>query len=70
MQDKADKFALNNPLLKKLVGVVLVLLGFVSLITPMTPGAMLMLFIGFQFLGLRFMFLDRIFEKKTKLKSE
>lgn len=70
MQEKADKFALNNPRLKKVVGVLLVLVGFISLVTPMTPGAMLMLFIGFQFLGLRFMFLDRLFDRKADLKIE
>jgi uncharacterized protein YqgC (DUF456 family) len=65
MYEKAKNYTLSKPLLKKLVGGVLVLIGFVALITPLTPGAILFLFVGFQFLGLRFMFLERLLARKT-----
>ena len=55
-----------HPLAKKLIGVILVILGFLALITPLTPGSWLAL-IGFELLGLRFLFLDKLkalFKKK------
>lgn len=64
MYEKAKIFTLSRPLLRKVVGGVLVLVGFVALITPLTPGAVLFLFVGFEFLGLRFMFLDRMMGRK------
>ena len=64
MYEKAKTFTLSKPLLKKIVGGVLVLIGFVALVTPLTPGAVLFLFVGFEFLGLRFMFLDRLIGRK------
>jgi uncharacterized membrane protein HdeD (DUF308 family) len=64
MYQKAKHFTQSRPLLRKMVGGVLVLIGFIALITPMTPGAMLFLFVGFEFLGLRFMFLDRLVGRK------
>lgn len=64
MYEKAKIFTLSRPLLRKVVGGALVLIGLVALITPLTPGAVLFLFVGFEFLGLRFMFLDRLIGRK------
>ena len=64
MYEKAKIFTLSRPLLRKVLGGVLVLIGFVALVTPLTPGAVLFLFVGFEFLGLRFMFLDRLIGRK------
>jgi len=64
MYEKAKQFTLSRPLLRKVVGVVLVLIGTVFLVTPLTPGAALFLFVGFELLGLRFMFLDRLVGRK------
>lgn len=64
MYEKAKIFTRERPLLRKVVGGVLVLIGFVAFVTPLTPGAVLFLFIGSQFLGLRFMFLDRLIGRK------
>jgi len=44
---------------KKVVGVVLILVGFLSLVTPATPGAWLIL-IGLEFLGLRLLLHDKL----------
>jgi hypothetical protein len=46
-------------LLKKGVGVILVILGFLALITPLTPGSWLIP-IGLELLGLRFLLEDRL----------
>jgi len=39
---------------KKTLGVVLVIVGFLALVTPFSPGSWLIL-IGFELLGLRFL---------------
>ncbi len=44
---------------RKVVGVVLILVGFLSLVTPATPGAWLIL-IGLEFLGLRLLLHDKL----------
>lgn len=44
---------------RKVVGVVLILVGFFSLVTPATPGAWLIL-IGLEFLGLRMLLHDKL----------
>lgn len=44
---------------KKVVGVILILVGFLSLITPATPGSWLIL-VGLEFLGLRLLLNDKL----------
>ena len=60
MYEKAKHYTLNQPQLRKTLGVTMVLLGFIALITPLTPGATLMLVGGLELLGLRFLFTDRL----------
>lgn len=43
---------------KKIAGVILIAIGLIALITPLTPGAWLAL-IGFELLGIRILFLDK-----------
>ncbi len=50
---------------KKILGVVLIIVGFLALITPLTPGAWLM-FIGFEFLGFRLLAWSRVKEWLVK----
>lgn len=45
--------------LKKALGVVLIILGFLALITPCSPGSWLIL-VGLEFLGLGFLLEDRL----------
>ncbi len=54
-----DRLRDLNPVLKKVFGVIFVLLGFLALITPLTPGSWLAL-IGFELLGIRLLFIDKI----------
>ena len=44
---------------KKALGVVLVIVGFLALVTPFSPGSWLIL-IGFELLGLRFLLEDKL----------
>mgnify|MGYP001573738839 CR=1 FL=1 len=56
----------NRPKIKKTIGVILVIIGLVALITPLTPGSWLAL-IGLELLGLRILFYDKLkFWKKNK----
>ncbi len=62
----ADGFGkARNPKIKKIVGVILVLIGLAALITPFTPGSWL-IFVGLELLGLRFLLWDKI---KTRFKK-
>jgi hypothetical protein len=44
---------------RKVVGVILILVGFFSLVTPATPGAWLIL-VGLELLGLRLLLHDKL----------
>ena len=56
-------------ILKKVLGVVCVLIGLLALVTPLTPGAWIAL-IGFELLEITFLLPRRIHEpwQKTKVK--
>jgi hypothetical protein len=53
------EFIKNNKILKKVVGVIFIILGLLALVTPLTPGSWLAL-IGLELLGIRILFLDKI----------
>ncbi len=44
---------------KKALGIVLIILGFLALITPCSPGSWLIL-VGLELLGLRFLLEDKL----------
>jgi hypothetical protein len=44
---------------RKVIGVILIVLGFLALVTPATPGSWLIL-VGLEFLGLRLLLSDRL----------
>lgn len=45
--------------LKYVLGVILILIGFIALVTPLTPGAWLM-FVGLELVGVRLTIWDKI----------
>jgi hypothetical protein len=45
--------------LKKTLGIVLIILGFLALITPLSPGSWLIL-VGLELLGIRFLLEDKL----------
>lgn len=66
------KFFEQKPKLKKVLGIILVLIGFIGIITPFTPWGVLF-FVGLEFLGIRFLFIDKIkayFKKDKKIAKE
>ncbi len=46
-------------ILKHVLGVILIIIGFVALVTPLTPGAWLM-FVGLELIGVRLTIWDRL----------
>jgi hypothetical protein len=59
-------------ILRKFLGIVLIILGFVALVTPFSPGSWLML-IGLEILGFRFLLegkLSRLLKSKHKGRFE
>lgn len=60
----------NKNLFKKILGVVLIILGIISAITPFTPFGWL-IFVGLEFLGIRIAFWEKIkLWVKSKFKSD
>ena len=59
MLEIAKEYIHNNPKIKKTIGVILILVGFVALITPLTPGSWLAI-IGLELLGVRILFFDKL----------
>jgi hypothetical protein len=56
------KIIWSNTIVKKSIGVFLVIFGFIGIVTPMTPWGFLF-FVGLEILGIRFLFIDRIKKK-------
>lgn len=52
MVDKIRQYALLKPKTGKAIGVFLVIFGFITLVTPLTPGGLLF-FVGLELLGVR-----------------
>lgn len=59
MYERFNNYTLTRPRTKKIVGWVLVVFGFIALVTPLTPGGLLF-FIGLEVLGVRFIGTERI----------
>jgi uncharacterized protein YqgC (DUF456 family) len=51
-QTRLKNFSERNPRLKKLIGIFLIVAGFLALVTPFTPGSWL-IFVGLELLGVR-----------------
>lgn len=47
------------PLIKKIVGILLILIGLLALFTPLTPGSWLA-FVGLELIGIRLAFVEKI----------
>lgn len=65
MYERAKTFTLSRPRLKKTVGWMFVAIGVVALVAPVIPGAPLV-FIGFELLGFRLLFIDKLFRKERE----
>ena len=49
----------ENPKVRKVTGVILVVIGLISIITPLTPVGFLLV-IGLEILGVRVLFWDKL----------
>ena len=49
----------NRPKIKKVIGVILILVGLTAFFTPLTPGSWLAI-IGLDLLGMRILFFDKL----------
>ena len=68
-RERLTKFLSDKHKTRKAIGVLLIFLGLLALMTPLTPGSWLA-FIGLEFLGVRFFAADKIKEwlkRKRKL---
>ena len=46
-------------MVKKTIGIFLIIIGLLALVTPFTPGSWL-IFVGLEFIGIRILFWDKI----------
>ncbi|EKE16538.1 MAG: hypothetical protein ACD_11C00004G0036 [uncultured bacterium] len=51
---------------KKIIGVILIVVGVIAFVTPFTPGSWLF-FVGLEIIGFRFAFMDEIMKGESGL---
>ena len=56
-------------ILKKVLGVILIVVGLAALLTPLTPGSWLAL-IGMELLGIRILFFKKFLSEKQRTAAE
>lgn len=59
MYERFHTYTETKPRIRKIVGLFLVIYGFIALFTPLTPGGLLF-FVGLELLGLRFIGTDKL----------
>lgn len=69
MYQRAKIFTLSRPRLKKTVGWLFIVVGVVALVAPVIPGAPLV-FVGFELLGFRLLFVDKLLKREPKITTE
>ncbi|MDD5623968.1 MAG: PGPGW domain-containing protein [Candidatus Peribacteraceae bacterium] len=55
--------------LKKIVGVLLLLYGVIALVTPLTPAAAVSVFVGLELLGLSFLIPEKVRSSPARMKE-
>ncbi len=55
----------DRPKIKKVIGVILILVGLAALFTPLTPGSWVAI-IGLELLGMRILLFDKLKNWKKK----
>lgn len=65
MKEKIKKIWIDNPKVRKVAGITLVIIGLLSVITPFTPLGFLLV-LGLEILGIRALFWDKL---KNKFKD-
>lgn len=68
MYERFHTYTEAKPRLRKIAGWAFVIIGFVALVTPLTPGGLLF-FVGLELLGLRFIGTEKLKRFLTKEKK-
>ena len=59
MKEKIKKIWTDNPKVRKIIGVIMVVVGLLSIVTPFTPVGFLLV-LGLEILGIRILFWDKL----------
>lgn len=59
MYERFSTYTETKPRFRKIAGWSLVIIGFIALVTPLTPGGLLF-FVGLELLGLRFIGTEKL----------
>jgi len=59
IKESLKKVWTENPKIRKVTGVILVIIGLISIITPLTPVGFLLV-IGLEILGVRVLFWEKL----------
>lgn len=59
MKNRLQKFIEENPMVKKVIGIILIIIGLISIVTPFTPVGFLLV-VGMEILGIRVFFWDSL----------
>lgn len=59
MKEKIKRIWAENPKVRKVTGVILVVIGLISIIIPLTPVGFLLI-VGLEILGVRVLFWDKL----------
>ena len=59
----------EKPILKRIIGIILVIIGLASILTPFTPVGFLLI-VGLEMLGLRFLVWDKLREWLKRKKED
>jgi hypothetical protein len=70
MYERAKQFTLSIPLLRRLVGVLILAVGLLALITPMTPGGIILTLVGLELVGLELVLTKKLKEKLLRAKKD
>lgn len=70
MYKRAKQFTLNTPFLRKLLGGFFVFFGLIALITPLTPGALVLIVIGLELLGFEILFIEKLKQYFSRLTTK
>lgn len=69
MYEKLKILTDNNTVLRRSVGFLVLLFGIIALVTPFTPGAILLCLLGLELIGLEFVLTKKLKARLTKKTS-
>ncbi len=70
MYNKAKQYTLSTPLLRRIIGVFFLLAGIITLVTPLTPGALFLTVVGLELLGFEILFIEKLKQRYLRRPSK